>query len=431
MTEEQKRKRATYHLWTFGLSKLIASFGGSVYVFGISLYILTLTGSAMSFAINLICTILPRTLLAPFAGYIADRYSKKAIVVTAQGFSVLIVSGLLLYSLQIGLSLGIIYLATVLLTISSTFTSLTFTASITGLVDPPRIQRASAINQMTISLSSIGGPVLGGILFAFAPFEWFLLIFIAGFAVAVLLEATMNFKLFLKENQELGDIPESMKQSMLSGFRYIKANPAIGRVITMGLFVNFFFGALIVGMPYVIVELLQIESQHFGIIEAFLAGGMLLGGLFFSIHKQLKFPLNSARNGLLLVSLVLAMFTVPLLFQMSYMSMVFFYSAITLSLGVCMSFINTPLGVMMQQLVEDGYKGRVFGVMETVAQALVPLSILLFGMLFEWVGAIAVLLPSSVGLFIITLIMLRRKVLAIIHPEILKGEDEIMKEVSL
>lgn len=129
----------------------------------------------MSFSINLICTILPRTLLAPFAGYIADRYSKKAIVVTAQGLSVLIVSGLLLYSLQIGLSLGIIYLATVLLTISSTFTSLTFTASITGLVDPPRIQRASAINQMTISLSSIGGPVLGGILFAFAPFEWFYL----------------------------------------------------------------------------------------------------------------------------------------------------------------------------------------------------------------------------------------------------------------
>ncbi len=32
----------------------------------------------MSFAINLICTILPRTLLAPFAGYIADRYSKKS-----------------------------------------------------------------------------------------------------------------------------------------------------------------------------------------------------------------------------------------------------------------------------------------------------------------------------------------------------------------
>lgn len=77
MNEAGKIKQATYHLYTFTISKLISTFGSSVYAFGISLYVLALTGSAASFAVNLICSILPRTVFAPFAGYVADNYPKK------------------------------------------------------------------------------------------------------------------------------------------------------------------------------------------------------------------------------------------------------------------------------------------------------------------------------------------------------------------
>ncbi|MGH2318798.1 hypothetical protein ACRC6Q_13630 [Planococcus sp. SE5232] len=73
MNEATRIKQATYHLYTFTASKLISTFGSSVYAFGISLYVLALTGSAASFAINLICSILPRSLMAPFAGYAADK----------------------------------------------------------------------------------------------------------------------------------------------------------------------------------------------------------------------------------------------------------------------------------------------------------------------------------------------------------------------
>lgn len=85
---DEKLKRATYHLWTFAFSKFISSFGNSIYVFAMSLFILTMTGSAMNFAINMICTILPRTILAPFAGYIADRFPKKrSRSIVSSGFS--------------------------------------------------------------------------------------------------------------------------------------------------------------------------------------------------------------------------------------------------------------------------------------------------------------------------------------------------------
>ena len=106
-------KRATYHLWTFTISKLISSFGAQVYAFAISFYILQMTGSATSFATNLICSILPRTLIAPFAGYVADKYSRKTIVITAQIATTLAIGGLLTVSLTSGLSLVAIYITTV------------------------------------------------------------------------------------------------------------------------------------------------------------------------------------------------------------------------------------------------------------------------------------------------------------------------------
>ena len=142
MNEALKLKRATYNLWTFTMSKIISSFGAQVYTFAISFYILQMTGSATSFATNLICNILPRTLMAPFAGYVADRYSRKTIVITAQIASTLAIGGLLTVSLISDLSLIAIYTTTVVLSITSTFSGVTFTSSITGLIDEARIQKA-------------------------------------------------------------------------------------------------------------------------------------------------------------------------------------------------------------------------------------------------------------------------------------------------
>lgn len=135
MEDRIKLQRATYHLWTFTVSKLISTSGAQVYSFAISFYILQLTGSATSFATNLLCNILPRTLAAPFIGYVADNYSRKIIIITSQIATTLAIGGLLFISLTSGLSLIAIYTTTCILSITSTFSGVTFTSSITGLVD--------------------------------------------------------------------------------------------------------------------------------------------------------------------------------------------------------------------------------------------------------------------------------------------------------
>ena len=420
-------KRATYHLWTFAVSKFISSFGNSIYAFAMSLFILTMTGSAMNFAINMICNILPRTLLAPLAGYVADRFPKKVVVLSSQIVSLFIVSGLLAYTANSGLSVLAIYVTTTLLTISQMVTGVAFTSSITRLVDETRIQKATAINQMVVSFSTIGGPIIGGMLFAFAPIETFLIIFITAFSLAVCVEATMNFKLYGVERTE-EEKEETMWQGMKAGFSFIQQQPVIRTIIGMALVVNVFMGALIVGMPFIIVEILQVEAQHFGIIEGIFAGGALLGGLYFSLKKDVVFPLMNVKHGLLGISVLMTLFTIPVLVVFPYNAIVGFYGTVMMLIGFSLTYVNTPIGVLLQKRVSDQYKGRVFGILETGASALMPLSLIIYGFVYEFIGPIGTLLPSSILLLSTSLYLLRKKVMVTAHPELsLKKADMIEK----
>lgn len=412
-----KLKRATYHLWTFAFSKFISSFGNSIYVFAMSLFILTMTGSAMNFAINMICTILPRTILAPIAGYVADHFPKKVIVLSSQVVSFLIVSGLLVYMVTNGLSVVAIYATTVLLTISQMFTGVAFTSSITRLIDEGRIQKATAINQMVVSFSTIGGPIIGGMLFAFSPIQVFLVIFIIAFFLAVCVEATMDFTLYGSERTK-EEKKENMWQGMKAGFLFIHQQPIIRSIVGIALVVNFFTGALLIGVPFILVEILQVDARHFGIIEGILAGGALLGGVYFSIKKDVAFPLLNVKHGLLAFSCLMTLFVLPLIVLIPYNGIVIFYSMVMLLIGFSMTYVNTPIGVLLQKRVSDQYKGRVFGILETGATSLMPLSFILYGFIYDLLGPIGTLLPTGIFLLCVTLYMLRKKIILSAHPEL-------------
>ena len=146
---------------------MISSLGANVYAFGMSMFILSMTGSALSFAANMIFSILPRTILAPVVGILADKFPRKIMVLSGQAGAALTITGLLINSLIFGLSIPAIYVTTVFYTICSTFTSIAFSASIGNLVDEERLQKAMSFNQLSLSVAGIGGPIIGGMLFGF------------------------------------------------------------------------------------------------------------------------------------------------------------------------------------------------------------------------------------------------------------------------
>lgn len=431
MDEVLKLKKATYHLWTFTVSKIVSTFGSQVYAFAISFYILQLTGSASSFALNLICSILPRTLVAPFAGYAADKYSRKMIVIVSQIATTIAIIGLLIVSLTAGLSLVAIYSTTVILSLTSLFSGVTFSSSITGLVDEGRIQKAMSLNQMSISFAAIGSPAVGGLLYGAVSMHVFLIMYMVASVIAVILESTMNFNLFAKRKEVVeGEPKEPMLESMKAGLHYLMQQPILKIMIVISLFINFLFGAFEVGYSFILIEKLKIDSQHFGFTQGAFAIGMLLLSIYFSTRKELKFPFLVSKWGIVVMGVMIGVVALPLLVNMSYTIIVVYYIVLMFLFGASMIITNTPIQVMMQKMIEDDYKGRVFSIVETCAMALMPLGMVLFGFLYDVFPAESILIVSSILLILVVLFLARPSVVRSAHPELGQKKVEYLKTES-
>ncbi|WP_342515664.1 MFS transporter [Sutcliffiella sp. FSL R7-0096] len=402
------------------ISKLISTFGSQVYAFAISFYILQLTGSATSFATNLLCNFLPRTLAAPFAGAITDRYSRKKIVIVSQIATTLAITGLLVYTLITGLSLIAIYMTTSILSLTSMFSGIAFTSSITGLIDQARIQKAMAMNQVAISFAAIGSPAVGGLLYGTVPIPVFLVVFIVASVIAVLLESTMNFRLFsdVKNSRKEEEEKESMWQSMKAGIGYLRLQNTILVMLWISLLINFLFGAYEVGYSYILIENLKMESQHFGFTQGAFALGMLLMSIYFSGRKEVKFPLLVSKRGILCLGAIMGAISLPLILSMGYWMMFGYYMILMFCFGSFIIIVNTPLQVMLQKTIDDEFKGRVFSIIETMAMALIPLGMIIYGVLYDIFPGEWVLLLSAGMLIFVTLIMARPSVIRKVHPEI-------------
>lgn len=417
MSESLKLKKATYHLYTFLISKMISSLGANVYSFGMSMFILSITGSAFSFAANLIFSILPRTILSPIAGIIVDRFSRKTIVLTGQAGTVITISGLLIYSLIFGLSIPAIYVTTVFYSICSTFTGIAFTASVGNLVDEERLQKAMSFNQLSLSVAGIGGPIVGGMLFGFLSIELFLVINIIAYLIAFFLESTMDFKLFSKE-QLSEENTESMMNSFKEGLSYLKTKPVISSLLWVLLLLNMFFTSVNVGIQFILVEKLKMDYSLIGFVEAGAAIGMLLLSIYFAARSNVKYPLLFSKRSILGMSGLVSAIAIPLLVTLSSgLNFIYFFIVMFLfgSLGV---LTNTPIGVLLQKSVDENYRGRIFGIIEMMAMGMMPLGTLIFGVLYDLIPAQYILIVSSIILIIIVLFFLRRSVLELAHPEL-------------
>jgi MFS transporter, DHA3 family, macrolide efflux protein len=428
MTEQQKLKRASYHLFTFTISKIISSFGAQVYAFAISFYILQLTGSATSFATNLICNLLPRALVAPLAGYAADKYSRKKIVIISQLVTTLAIIGLLFVSMTYGLSLIAIYTTTVVLSIATSFTGVTFTSSITGLVDEDRIQRAMSLNQISMSFAAIGSPAVGGLLYGTVSMELFLGMYIVASVIAVLLESTMNFNLFSnRKAKEESEQKETMWESIKAGITYLKTKQVLMTMIWISLIINFLFGAFEVGYSFILIEKLKLESQHFGFTQGAFAIGMLLFSIYFSIRKEVKFPFLVSKRGIVGLGVIMGAMAVPLLISLSYWSVFVYYFVAMFTFGSMIIVVNTPIQVMMQKMIDDDFKGRVFSILESMAVALMPLGMIIFGYLYDVLPGQYILITSAVILIGVILVLARPSVVRKAHPELNEQKPVVEK----
>ena len=132
--------------------------------------------------------------------------------------------------------------------------------------------------------------------------------------IAVILESTMNFKLFAKRKEAVeGETKETMWQSMKAGFTYLKLQPIIMALLWIAFFINFLFGAFEVGYSFILIEKLKMSPQHFGLTQGAFAVGMLLLSFYLSVRKEVKYPFLVSKRGILVFGVLMASIGLPLI----------------------------------------------------------------------------------------------------------------------
>lgn len=396
--DDTRLKIATRNIVLMMIGKLSSMLGANIYTFAMGLYVLKTTGSGMGFAITLVCGSVPRLISGPIAGAAADRINRKKLAVGADLLSALIMFTMFLLSTSFGLSIIFIYVSAALLSICASFFSIALTSSIPFLVDTTRIQKANSLNQTATSLATILGPVIGGLVYGLFSMKFFFLLNGITFALAAVVEVFMVFDLYkANKKEEKGHFLTSIKE----GFIYVKEQSDIFSMLKLSLWLNFFFCAVTVSLPYIIVQKLALSSQQFGVIEGMFAVGMLMASIILSVRAEATNKFKTIRRNLFMLSALLFCIALPMFLPFSKTMIFIYYITLMILFGVNIIVINVPLQVYVQKTTAPEYLGRVWGLIETISIAIVPLGTLLYGVLLDYIPASTVIFISAFGLFVV------------------------------
>lgn len=366
--------------------QIISLFGNAVMRFALPLHLLDVTGSAAALGIVSGFAFLPLAVMAPLGGIIADRINKRNIMVFLDFFT----CGLTLLFLAaygkislLGLILATLFL---LYGISGVYQP-SVQASVPLLVDREKIMPANAAINMVSSLSGMAGPALGGIAYA----KWGILPVMAAASVCFFLSAVMEIFIripFARRRRSRSLLREAI-EDMRGGIRYItKEKPEIGKLTICCAGVNMVLSALlIIGLPVVVMQVLDFTedtaSKMYGFLQGILAVGGLAGGMAAGVcSKKLKLP-GSWKILLGCAGLLLPMGVAVCLSGMPYGA----YGMIAVAgMGIMAASSLYVIQIMsyIQMTVPDEMIGKVIAWMIAVSTCAQPLGQVVYGLLFEW-----------------------------------------------
>lgn len=384
--------------------------GTSIYNFAIGLYVLKLTGSGLSFATTLVLGIISTLLVNPFAGVLADRLNKKILTIVTDALNGLLLIGIYVLTTKYALNLPMIYVSTLFLNIFTTIYGISIEAAKPNLVSSEKLLSMNSISKIIDASSSIIGPMLGGIVFAFLNIRVFILANGISFIISALLHLFIDFR--FNYNNDC-DVKEklSLFADIFEGIKYLKDKKNIVSMYGIYIALNFFLGLSIsVPMPYIINNVLKLNAKFFGIIEAAFPVGMIFGAIIikkimgkYSYNKIIKFSsiLLSACMAAIGLSVILNYKIHIAGFYLIY------YILITISAGMAISFIDIPVFYMLQQTIPDNFRGRVMSLGITIAKMVLPIALIMAGALINILPTYTLSIAGGAGLCIFSILYIK------------------------
>lgn len=393
-------KKELSNVILFSLASFISLFGTSAYTFAIGLYVLRLTGSGLSFATTLVLGSLSTVIINPFAGVLADKLDKKILAIITDMLNGFLLIGLYLLTIGYDLNLLMIYLSIFFLNVFTTIYGISVEAAKPNLVSEEKLISMNSITKVIESSSAILGPMLGGIVFAFLDIRFFIIINGISFIISGLLQLFIDFK--FNYNNNIIKEKESVYffNDIKDGFTYLKNKKNILGMFKILITLNFFIGLSInVPLPYIINNVLQLNSKYFGIIESTFPIGMILGAIMIKRIMKKYSDEKIIKSTCILLSACMVAIGFSVILHYNIYNEIFYliyFIFIMLFAGIATSLIDIPIFYMLQQTIPDEFRGRVLSIGISIAKIILPVALIMAGSLINLLPSY--LLPIISGL---------------------------------
>ncbi len=383
--------------------QLVSQVGDKFHMLAVAFLVLKTTGSPAKMGLVLFCSVFPGMFFGFISGAFLDRYSRKAIIVGADAARGLVVSVVCILFYREALSFPVLLAAQILISVFTAFFDPAIPAIIPQIVKREQLPRANSQTQFVSGIATIIGPVLGGMTVAWAGY---LPVFIIN-AGSYLFSAGFESFIRLPQLQRTASGQTKILDDILEGCRYVYQRSSLVIILVMVGVIHFFVGSIEAVIPVLATDLKGGGAENIGFIQTCFGLGTILAALFISI-RNIK-----GREALILFGSVFLIGLSLLVISGIHMSgirIVIPFLFPFLTIGGLIIFAGTSFRSMIQKEVDDLMMGRVFGFVSSVGNISIPLAMLIFGFLMEYVPHSIILAASGIILLPISIISYHRYV---------------------
>jgi MFS family permease len=334
----------------FLLARLAGMFATQVQAVVVAWQVYELTHDAMALAYVGLAQFLPMLLLLMPAGDLMDRHARKPMLMMSWMLAMLCSGFLWLLSRQEGAD-GVsgIYATLVLFGCSRAFSGPALQSLLPQIVPRAQLAQAIAVNGMMMRAASIGGPLVGGLLYAWGGGAWTYAVCALFFLLGVLSLVGVKTRYAGARTASAGN----MWQRFGMGIHFIYRRPIILGGLSLDLFAVL-LGSVAALLPIYAEGILHVGAEGLGALRSAMAIGEMGAGIYLSAR-----PFNRAVGKRLFVAV--AIFgAANLLFALS---REFWLSFVALLIAGAADMVSVYVrGALVQFSTPDDMRGRVSAV---------------------------------------------------------------------
>jgi len=385
----------------FLISQTISLFGSSLVQYAIMWHITLTTESGLMMTLYIICGFIPTFIFSPVAGVWADRYNRKMLIILADG---LIAIATLTLAILFLMGFDAIWLLFVMAAVRAFGTGIQMPAVgaiLPQIVPKDKLTKVNGANGSIQAIIMFVSPMVSAALLGVTSIEMIFFIDVITAAIAIftllaLLKISVHEKAAEKQTT-------SYFSDFKQGLQYVNNHDFLKK------FFLFFAVFLVLMAPASFLTPLQV-TRSFGddvwrlsAIEIAFSIGMMIGGGIIASWGGFQNKIKT----LGFASVIMGICT----FALGVIPIFWVYLAFMAIFGVALPIFNTPATVLLQEKVEEDYLGRVFGVMGMISTSMMPLGMLIFGPIADFIKIEWLLIGTGVFIIILAVFLGRNKVL--------------------